>query len=201
MFQCICDKIHILTPRLSLSVSFPLSFSFCSHSIQSRYRPRSRRIPRLAPFSLNSRATPPPRLVSRVRKRTLHFFRHACHSWSSSSFLPALRTIFPEMPLALPCGSFSSFPCSSLFRLRVVVVFFLFRLTSLHDLSFPCIFFYFLFVSFSPSRSVFLFPNCLRDEISVHQQGTHISDASEVGDDECRELNRGHHDSFSDLHT
>lgn len=58
---------------------------------------------------LNSRASPRP--VSRLRRRTLHFFRHACRS-RSSSFLPARRLIFPKSA-ALPLRHLLSLPSAS----------------------------------------------------------------------------------------
>lgn len=86
-----------------LCLSLSLSLSFCLRHPE-RIPAAPRRISR-SPFSLNFCTVPPPRLVSRLLKRTLHFFRHTrrCSS-SSSSFLPARRLIYPKssaLPLRL----------------------------------------------------------------------------------------------------
>lgn len=117
------------------------------------------------PWLLNSRASPRP--VSRLRRRTLHFFRHACRS-RSSSFLPARRLIFPKSA-ALPLRHLLSLPPAGH---RTPFPLPLDRPTQL------------LVSSFSSSSCASLLPNfafpfsrsfCCDDKISVNQRETRRS--------------------------
>lgn len=157
-----CSEFHFAVHVIKFSF-----FLFSSqHPLAVTVSRRTSRLWRL-PYSLNSHASP----VSRLRRRTLHFFRNAYVSGPvAAASCPLALLIFLKNPYNLPRCFSSSY---SLFHSRIAVLLFLFRLIDLRHLPFLRLL---LSRAFSSSEFRSPFPAAAAtalpcgDEISVHQR-------------------------------